>query len=40
MISDMKPKSNLGISPWWRHGAVITIMVGLTVTFPLSMGQL
>lgn len=30
MTSDMKTKSNLGISPWWRHGAVITIMIGLT----------
>ncbi|MBL0059001.1 MAG: nitric-oxide reductase large subunit [Elusimicrobia bacterium] len=27
MTNDRKP---LGISPWWRHGAVLTIIVGIT----------
>ena len=24
------PRSTLGISPWWRHGAVLTVIFGLT----------
>lgn len=27
MTNDRKP---LGISPWWRHGAVLTVIVGIT----------
>jgi nitric oxide reductase large subunit len=27
MTNERKP---LGISPWWRHGAVLTVIIGIT----------